>query len=106
MLNYLPNIVIQQPRRGKVSTRSINLMNQHNVYDSDDDLDAVYNVLLTQCDNIDEATTVDVMRALQKTGRPVRRKKPNPNAMLPPKTWKRAPQNSRKYGYSSTKTLR
>ena len=71
MLNYLPNIDIQQPCRGKVSTRSINLMNQHGDYDSDDDLDAVYNVMLMQCNNIDKATTVDVMRALQKTGRPV-----------------------------------
>ena len=84
MLNYFPNIDLQQPRQGKVSRRSINFMNQHNDYDSDDDLDAVYNVLLTQCDNIDEVTAVDVMRALRKTGRPVRRKKPNPNAMLPP----------------------
>ena len=71
MLNFLPNIDLQQPRRGKVSTRSINLMNQHNEYDSDDDLDAVYNILLTQFDNIDESTSVDIMRALRKTGRPV-----------------------------------
>ena len=68
MLNYLPNIDLQQPRRGKVSTRSINFINQHNDYDSDDDLDAVYNVLLTQCDNINKPTTVDIMRALRKTG--------------------------------------
>ena len=70
MLNYLPNIDIQQPRKGRVLTRSINLMDQHTDYDSDDDLDAVYNILLTQCENIDEATTVDVMRAIRKTGRP------------------------------------
>ena len=66
-------------------------MSHNSDYDSDDNLDTVYNVLLTQCNNLDEETTVDVMQALRKTGRPVWRKKPNPNAMLPPKTWKRAP---------------
>ena len=97
MLNYLPNIDIQSPRKGRVSTRrSINRMDQQDDYDSDNDLDAVYNVLLTQVDNIDESTSVDIMRALRKTGRPVRRKKPNPNAMLPPQTWKRAPPEFKK----------
>ena len=71
MLNFLPNIDIQQPRRGKVLTQSINFMSQNSDYDSDDNLDTVYNVLLTQCDNLDEATTADVMHALRKTGRPI-----------------------------------
>ena len=71
MLNFLPNIDIQQPRRGKVLARSINFMSQNSDYDSDDNLDTVYNVLLAQCDNLDKATTVDVMRALRRTGRPV-----------------------------------
>ena len=53
MLNFLPNIDIQQSRRGKVSTQSINFMSQNSDYDSDDNLDTVYNVLLTQYDNLD-----------------------------------------------------
>ena len=71
ILNFLPNIDIQQPCKGKVLTQSINFMSQNSEYDSDNNLDTVYNVLLTQCNNLDEATTVDVMRALRKIGRPV-----------------------------------
>ena len=61
-------------------------MSQNYDYDLENNLDTVYNILFTECDNIDEETMVDVMRVLHKTGRPVWRKKPNPNAMLPPKT--------------------
>ena len=70
-LNFLPNIDIQQPRRDKPSTQSINFMSHNSDYDLDDNLDTVYNVLLTQCDNLDKEAMVDVMQALRKTGKPV-----------------------------------
>ena len=46
------------------------------------------------------------MQALRKTGRPVQRKKPNPNAMLPPKTWKKAPPESKRLWLQLNKDLK
>ena len=46
-------------------------MHQNYDYDSDNNLDTVYNVLFSECENIEEETMVDVMRALHKTGKPV-----------------------------------
>ena len=91
MLWVLLNIDLQQPQRGKPLTQSINVMNQNYDYDSDNHLDTVYNALFVECKNIDKQTMVEVMQALRRTGKPTWRKKPNPNAMLAPKTWKKAP---------------
>ena len=71
MLQAMQNLELQQPQRGRLSTRNINFMSQNSDYDSDNNLDTVYNVLLMQCNNLDKETTVDIMQALRKTGRPV-----------------------------------
>ena len=46
-------------------------MSHNSDYASDNNLDTVYNVVLTQCDNFDKETMVDVMQTVHKTGRPV-----------------------------------
>lgn len=91
MLRVLPNIDLQQPQRGKPLTQSINVMHQDYDYDSADKLDTAYNVLFAKCENNNKQTMVEVMQVLRRTGKPVWHEKPNPNAMLAPKTWKKAP---------------
>ena len=102
----MPNLDIQQPQRGKLSTRSINFMSQNSGYDSDSNLDTVYNVLLTQCNNVDKETMVNVMQAVRKSRRTVWRKKPNLNAMLPPKTWKKASPEFKRLWLQLNKNLK
>ena len=46
------------------------------------------------------------MQALRKTGRPVQRKKSNPNAMLPPKAWKKAPPEFKRLWLQLNKDLK
>ena len=57
----MPNLDLQQPQRGRTSTQNIKFMSQNSDYDSDNNLDTVYNVLFTQCDNIDKEVMVDIM---------------------------------------------